>query len=94
MPGSTPTPLFSPPPIPHIGGPLGSFTLQLGVSPLMLVVLTMLVGIFVAAVSVMLVYHWRRFPFEQEVFRTVENVYMAGVALLLVTAVVGILLSA
>jgi len=68
--------------------------MQLAVSPLVLVVLTMLVGIFVAAMTVMLVYHWRRFPFEHDVFRLAERVYMIGVVLLLAAAVAGILLSA
>lgn len=91
---NTPIPQFSAPVLPHIGGTLGNFSMQLAVSPLVLVVLTMLVGIFVAAMTVMLVYHWRRFPFEHDVFRRAERIYMAGVVVLLVVAVVGIFLTA
>ena len=90
---NTPIPQFSTPVLPHIGGSLGGFSMQLAVSPLVLVVLTMLVGIFVAAMTVMLVYHWRRFPFEHDVFRRAERMYMVGVVLLLAVAVVGILLT-
>jgi hypothetical protein len=71
----------------------GGISLQLVFSPLVLVVLTMLVGIFVAALSVMLVYHWRRFPFEQGIFLTVERIYFAGVFVLTSVAVLGVLLS-
>ncbi|MEK7638354.1 MAG: hypothetical protein AAB375_02945 [Patescibacteria group bacterium] len=87
-------PQFGAPVLPRIGGPLAEFSMQLAVSPLVLVVLTMLVGIFVAAMTVMLVYHWRRFPFEHDVFRRAERIYMVGVVLLLAVAVVGIFLTA
>lgn len=90
---NSPIPQFGGPMLPRIGGTLGSFSMQLTVSPLVLVVLTMLVGIFVAAMTVMLVYHWRRFPFEHDVFRLAERIYMVGVVTLLVVAVVGILLT-
>ena len=67
------------------------FPIVLDFSPLALVIVTMLAGIFIAAVSVILVYHWRRFPFEHEIFRTVERVYFAGVILFLAVSVFGIL---
>jgi hypothetical protein len=68
-----------------------SLPLTLDISPLVLVVLTSLVGVFIAAISVILVYHWRRFPFEHETFIGAERVYMAGVVILLMVAVIGIL---
>lgn len=91
---STPqVPQLSQAPIPELRMLWGDTPLRLEASPLSLVVLTMLVGIFVAAVTVVLVYHWRRFPFEHETFRYAERVYLLGVAVFLVIAVVGILIS-
>jgi hypothetical protein len=52
-----------------------------------------LVGILIAALSVMLVYHWRRFPFEHSVFQTAERIYSVGVILLLCAAAFGILIA-
>lgn len=72
---------------------LGSLPLRLEPTPLALAVLIMLVGIFVAAISVVLIYHWRRFPFERELFRWVERAYLVGVVFLLAVAVLGIFLS-
>jgi hypothetical protein len=72
----------------------GGFPVRVELSPLVLSVLLALAGVFVAAVSVMLVYHWRRFPFEQELFRWVERVYFLGVVVLLGVSVLGIVLSA
>ncbi len=90
---TSPVPQFSTPALPRLWGSLGGFSVQLQISPLVLVVLTMLVGIFVAAMTVMLVYHWRRFPFEHDVFRVAERVYTVGVVILLTMAVVGIFLT-
>ncbi len=53
----------------------------------------LLVGIFTAAATVMLVYHWRRFPFEHDTFRTAERVYLLGTVVLMAVAVAGLLLS-
>lgn len=86
-------PQFSGVPIPNIAGAMMSFPIRVEMSPLILVVLTMLVGIFVAAISVILVYHWRRFPFEPRIFRAAERIYFMGVLLGCVFAVVGILIS-
>ncbi len=72
-------------------GAWASLPLTLDISPLVLVVLTSLVGIFIAAISVILVYHWRRFPFEHDTFIMAERVYMMGVGVLLAIAVIGIL---
>lgn len=96
LPAITPVivPQFTNPVVSVFSGNLASFPIILAVSPLVLIVLTMLAGIFVAALSVMLVYHWRRFPFEHDVFYTVERVYIAGVVVLLVVVVFSILLSA
>jgi uncharacterized BrkB/YihY/UPF0761 family membrane protein len=90
------------PPVPQFTNPVGgifsgklaSLPIVFVFSPLVLIVLTMLVGIFVAALSVMLIYHWRRFPFEHDVFHRVERIYLTGVALLLVVVVFSILFAA
>ena len=88
-----PTPQPSPFLIPDFSG-LGVFPLTAEISPAVLTVLVALVGIFVAALTVMLMYHWRRFPFEHDLFRRVERLYFFGVVLLLGAAVIGIFLSA
>jgi len=79
--------------LPDLSGSLASLPVQLELSPIALLVLTLLVGIFVAAISVVLVYHWRRFPFEHDTFRTAERLYLAGVIVLLAVSVAGILIS-
>jgi H+/Cl- antiporter ClcA len=90
---ATPSVPVLPPPS-HVS--LGSFS---GVSfhvtfdPVILTVLLALVGIFVAMLSVMLIYHWRKFPFEQDLFRRVERGYLLGIFVLCTTAVVGILIA-
>ena len=71
---------------------LFSLPLTLEFSLPALLVLTMLAGIFTAAIAVILVYHWRRFPFEHDTFRTAEHVYIAGVTAFLTLAVLGILI--
>jgi len=70
---------------------LGAFPVTVQLSPAVLAVLTALAAVFVAALSVMLVYHWRRFPYEHDLFRRVERLYLVGVAALLAVAVVGII---
>jgi hypothetical protein len=93
LPAPSGIPQFSNPLSGAFSGSLDIFPIVLDFSPLALVIVTMLAGIFTAAVSVILVYHWRRFPFEQEIFRTVERVYFVGVILLLAVSVFGILLA-
>jgi len=56
-------------------------------------VLLALVGIFVATLSVMLIFHWRRFPFETDLFTRVEHWYLFGVFVFIAAAVVGILIA-
>ncbi len=72
----------------------GGFPVRVELSPLVLAVFLALAGIFVASVTVILIYHWRRFPFEHEVFRWVERVYLLGTLVLLGLALFGILLTA
>lgn len=79
--------------LPDLPGVLTSLPLRIEISQTILLVLVVLVGILVAAISVMLVYHWRRFPFEHALFRTSERVYTAGVILLLCAAAFGILIA-
>jgi hypothetical protein len=54
----------------HLSGPV-----PVELAPIGLAVIIMLASAFFAAVSVILVYHWRRFPYEQEVFHRVERLY-------------------
>jgi hypothetical protein len=68
----------------------GGLPIRAQLSPVVLAVLLMLAGIFVAALSVMLVYHWRRFPYNQDVFRRAERVYFVGVVAFIAVALVGI----
>jgi len=87
------------PDAPSVQGPdllasWGSLPIALEVSPLVLAVLLALAGVFVAVVSVVLMYHWRRFPFEHDTFRRAERIYLSGVVLLLGAAVLGVLTSA
>ena len=86
-------PKFGATAIPDITGSLMSFPVTIEASPLVLAVLTSLAGVFIAIMTVVLVYHWRRFPFEHEIFRTAERIYLGGVAVFLAIAVVGILIS-
>lgn len=72
----------------------GSLPVAVEVSPLVLAVLLAIVGVFVAAVSVVLMYHWRRFPFEHATFRWAERIYLLGVTVLLLAAVAGVLATA
>ncbi len=90
--------MLSTPGIPEVRTPdllasWAGFPIYVELSPVVLVVLLLPVGIFVAALSVMLVYHWRRFPFEHDLFRWVERVYLLGVLAFLGVAVIGIVLS-
>ena len=62
-------------------------------SPLLLVSLASLAGVFIAAVTVILLYHWRRFPFEHDTFKMAERVYIGGVIALGAIVGLGILLS-
>lgn len=80
-------------PLPDFAGAVASLPIRIEFSPLILVVLAMLAGIYIAAMSVVLLYHWRRFPFEHAIFLTAERIYLTGVALLLSVVVVGILIS-
>lgn len=86
-------PQFTQPTLPTFTGSLSSLPIHVESSPLVLVIFTLLVGIFIAAVSVVLIYHWRRFPFEHDLFRAAERFYLAGVAILFTVAVVGILIA-
>lgn len=72
---------------------IGAFPIAVELSPASLSVLLALGAVFVGALSVMLVYHWRRFPYEQDVFRRVERLYFSGTLVFLAVAVVGILMS-
>lgn len=64
--------------------------LRFELSPIGLAVVLALVGIFFSVASIVLIYHWRRFPFDQEVFDRVERVYEIVSMLLITAAVFGI----
>jgi hypothetical protein len=86
------------PQVPQFQGPdffasLGGFPLRVEITPLGLGIMLVLAGVLTAAVTVVLMYHWRRFPFEHTVFRHAELLYLIGVVLLLSAAVIGTLLS-
>jgi hypothetical protein len=87
------TPTVPPAKTPDLLAAWGVLPLRFEVSSLALVTLLVLAGIFVAAISVVLIYHWRRFPFEHQTFRWAERIYLFGVFTLLGAAVIGILLS-
>ena len=66
---------------------LGGLPLHFELSQAALAIALALVGILFATVSVVLIYHWRRFPFEQEVFARVERLYFLVATVLLVMSV-------
>jgi membrane protein implicated in regulation of membrane protease activity len=68
----------------------GGLPLQFELSPFALIIIMALVLIFFAVVSVVLIYHWRRFPFEHQTFHRVERLYEV-VSIILVTLAVGAL---
>jgi hypothetical protein len=87
------------PQAPQFQGPdfiavLGDLPVRVVVSPLALGVILALVGILTAVVSVVLIYHWRRFPFEHDAFRRAEFFYLAGLVVFLGVAVIGTLTAA
>ena len=77
----------------HMPALLGGFAVQLDFSPMALGIILALVAIFFATVTVILVYHWRRFPYDQAVFDSVERVYVIVSAVLLAVSILGILAS-
>lgn len=93
LPAPSSVPQFSNPLSGAFSGNLDIFPIVLDFSPLALLIVTMLAGIFIAVVSVVLLYHWRRFPFEYETFKRAERVYLFGTVVFLAIAVVGILAS-
>lgn len=80
-------------PVPDLSSALGGLPLRFELSPVALAVVLALAGIFFAVVSVVLVYHWRRFPFEQDVFDRVERWYFGVSSLLIGLAVLAIIFS-
>ncbi len=84
-------PPIAPAGLSDLAGSWATLPLTIDISPLVLVVLTSLVGIFIAAVTVVLVYHWRRFPFEHDIFHRAEYIYVAGLAVFLGLSVLGVL---
>lgn len=72
-------------------GLLEHLPISIQLTPVALLMCLVLAGIVVATLSVVLVYHWRRFPFEHDLFRRVERWYWVGVILLIATALAGII---
>lgn len=87
------TPTVSPVSIQSLSNLFGGFPLQLELSRVALLVLLLLVSVFFAALSVIFVYHWRRFPYEQAVFSRVEHLYFSVSIIFLAVALFGIVLS-
>jgi hypothetical protein len=80
------------------GGDVGTISLAglpvlVEVSPAALIVIFALVALYAAALTVVLVYHWRRFPFEHVLFKNIEHFYAIGHVLFLGCALVAILLT-
>jgi len=87
------------PEAPHVNTPdlfaaWGGLPIRAEISPVVLAVFLALAGIFVAGVTVVLIYHWRRFPFEHETFRWAERLYLLGTSVLLGVALLGIIIAA
>lgn len=61
-------------------------------APVGLMIVIMLVSVFFATLSVILIYHWRRFPYEQTVFHRVERLYFLVAFVLLGISIVCIFL--
>jgi hypothetical protein len=66
-----------------LAGALGGFPVTLDLSPIALIIVLLLAGLFFATISVIMVYHWRRFPYEKMVFDRVERWYFRVSAVLL-----------
>ena len=79
---------------PDLANALGGFPFHFDFSPLAMGIVLALVAIFFAVVTVVLVYHWRRFPFDQEVFDRVERWYFVVSGVLLAVSLIGILFTA
>lgn len=77
-----PTPTVPVIPQSDLAGALGGFPLTLDLSPIALMIVLLLAGLFFAAISVIMVYHWRRFPYERTVFDRVERWYFRVAGLL------------
>ena len=86
------TPTVPPANVPELSQIFGGLPLQVGFSRSALLVVFLLVIVFFAAMSVIFVYHWRRFPYERNVFEMVENLYFTVSVILLLTSLVGILI--
>jgi membrane protein implicated in regulation of membrane protease activity len=71
----------------------GGLPLTFELSRVGLAIVMTLVLIFFAVASIVLIYHWRRFPFEQDVFDRVERLYEAVSVILVTIAVFGIFFS-
>jgi hypothetical protein len=73
---------------------LAALRLQFDLSQLGLGIVMALVGIFFAVASVVLLYHWRRFPYEHQTLHRVERLYELVSILLIAVAVFGIFFAA
>lgn len=69
------------------------FPVRVEISAAVLVVVFVLAALYAVALSVILVYHWRRFPFEHELFVGVERFYVLGQLVFLGCALVAILMT-
>ena len=72
---------------------IGGLPLTFELSTTALLALLLLVAIFWAALSVVLIYHWRKFPYEAATFRRVERWYVFGSAVFFVAALAGTVLA-
>jgi hypothetical protein len=71
----------------------GGLPLRFELSQVSLAIVMAMVLIFFSVASVVLLYHWRRFPFEHDTFHRAERVYEAVSLLLVAIAVFGIFFS-
>ena len=66
-----------------------SFPLAVSVSPTILALAFALVVAFWAVMTVIYMYHWRRFPYGKEVLRKLERVYLIVSSVIIVLALGG-----
>jgi len=86
--------MIATPIIPKIPGITWSgLPLKFELTPVTLGIVMTLVLIFFAVVSLVLLYHWRRFPFEHETFQRVEKVYEVVSLVLVAIAVFAVFFS-
>jgi len=76
------------PTVPGLGLLFSGFPLSSTIPPLALAALFGIAMLYTAGMSVMLIYHWRKYPFERRTLLRAERLYVSGCFLFTVLAFV------